>query len=133
MCARFHISGLPVVDGGGALVGIITNRDMRFEVDMGKRVAEVMTKAPLITAQEGVTADAALGLLRRNKIEKLPIVDGHGRLTGLITVKDFVKTEKHPNATRTATAGCWSRRRSASATIPGTGPWRWSTRASTSS
>ena len=55
-----------------------------------------MTKAPLITAREGVTADAALGLLRRNKIEKLPIVDGHGRLTGLITVKDFVKTEQHP-------------------------------------
>jgi IMP dehydrogenase len=100
MCARFRISGLPVVDAGGSLVGIITNRDMRFEVDMGKRVAEVMTKAPLITAQEGVTADAALGLLRRNKIEKLPVVDGHGRLTGLITVKDFVKTEQHPNATR---------------------------------
>ena len=75
MCARFHISGLPVVDGNGSLVGIITNRDMRFEVDMGKRVAEVMTKAPLITAQEGVTADAALGLLRRNKIEKLPVID----------------------------------------------------------
>ena len=70
MCARFHISGLPVVDGAGALVGIITNRDMRFEVDMGKRVAEVMTKAPLITAQEGVSADAALGLLRRNKIDE---------------------------------------------------------------
>jgi IMP dehydrogenase len=100
MCAKFHISGLPVVDGDGALVGIITNRDMRFEVDMNKRVAEVMTKSPLITAQEGVTADAALGLLRRNKIEKLPIVDGHGRLTGLITVKDFVKTEKHPYATK---------------------------------
>ena len=100
MCAKFHISGLPVVDGDGSLVGIITNRDMRFEVDMNKRVAEVMTKSPLITAQEGVTADAALGLLRRNKIEKLPIVDGHGRLTGLITVKDFVKTEKHPYATK---------------------------------
>ena len=100
MCARFHISGLPVVDRDGALVGIITNRDMRFEVDMAKRVAEVMTKSPLITAQQGVTADAALGLLRRNKIEKLPIVDGHGRLTGLITVKDFVKTEKHPLATK---------------------------------
>ena len=100
MCARFRISGLPVVDNDGALVGIITNRDMRFEVDMSKRVAEVMTKTPLITAQEGVTADAALGLLRRNKIEKLPIVDGHGRLTGLITVKDFVKTEQHPNATK---------------------------------
>jgi len=63
-------------------------------------VSEVMTKAPLITAREGVTADAALGLLRRHKIEKLPIVDGHGRLTGLITVKDFVKTEQHPLATK---------------------------------
>ena len=100
MCARFRISGLPVVDDTGALVGIITNRDMRFEVDMNKPVAEVMTKSPLITAREGVTADAALGLLRRNKIEKLPIVDGHGRLTGLITVKDFVKTEQHPFATK---------------------------------
>ena len=100
MCARFRISGLPVVDALGSLVGIITNRDMRFEVDQSKRVSEVMTKAPLITAREGVTADAALGLLRRNKIEKLPIVDGHGRLTGLITVKDFVKTEQHPYATK---------------------------------
>jgi len=100
LCARFRISGLPVVDDSGALVGIITNRDMRFEVDQSKQVAEVMTKAPLITAQEGVSADAALGLLRRNKIEKLPVVDGHGRLTGLITVKDFVKTEQHPLATK---------------------------------
>src|ERR1700737_4647439 len=100
MCAKFRISGLPVGDGSGALVGIITNRDMRFEVDQSKSVAEVMTKAPLITAQEGVSADAALGLLRRHKIEKLPIVDGHGRLTGLITVKDFVKTEQHPLATK---------------------------------
>jgi IMP dehydrogenase len=100
MCARFRISGLPVVDALGSLVGIITNRDMRFEVDMSKPVAEVMTKAPLITAQAGVTADAALGLLRRHKIEKLPIVDGHGKLTGLITVKDFVKTEQFPLATK---------------------------------
>src|SRR6201996_9096524 len=100
MCAKFRISGLPVVDDSGALVGIITNRDLRFEVDPTRQGAEVMTKAPLITAQEGVSADAALGLLRRNKIEKLPIVDGHGRLTGLITVKDFVKTEQHPLATK---------------------------------
>ena len=99
MCARFRISGLPVVDDTGALVGIITNRDMRFEVDMNKPVSEVMTKAPLITARGG-HRDAALGLLRRNKIEKLPIVDGHGRLTGLITVKDFVKTEQHLFATK---------------------------------
>ncbi|MGD9619861.1 MAG: IMP dehydrogenase [Mycolicibacterium sp.] len=100
MCARFRISGLPVVDDDGQLVGIITNRDMRFEVDQSKSVAEVMTKAPLITAQEGVSAEAALGLLRRNKIEKLPIVDGRGQLTGLITVKDFVKTEQFPLATK---------------------------------
>src|ERR1700758_4643086 len=100
LCAKFRISGLPVVVVSGGLVGIITNRDLRFEVDSTKHVAEVMTKAPLITAQEGVSADAALGLLRRNKIEKLPIVDGHGRLTGLITVKDFVKTEQHPLATK---------------------------------
>ncbi len=102
MCARYRISGLPVVDGKNELVGIITNRDMRFEVDTNRPVAEVMTKAPLITAQEGVSAEAALGLLRRNKIEKLPIVDGNGRLTGLITVKDFVKTEQHPLATKDA-------------------------------
>ncbi len=100
LCARFRISGLPVVDDDGTLVGIITNRDLRFEVDESKQVAEVMTKSPLITAQEGVSASAALGLLRRNKIEKLPIVDGRGRLTGLITVKDFVKTEQHPLATK---------------------------------
>lgn len=102
MCARYRISGLPVVDERGELVGIITNRDMRFEVDQSRPVSEVMTKSPLITAQEGVSAEAALGLLRRNKIEKLPIVDGNGRLTGLITVKDFVKTEQHPLATKDA-------------------------------
>ena len=100
MCARYRISGLPVVDDRGELVGIITNRDMRFEVDQDRPVSEVMTKAPLITAQEGVSAEAALGLLRRNKVEKLPIVDGNGKLTGLITVKDFVKTEQHPLATK---------------------------------
>ncbi len=99
-CARGSGSGLPVVDDTGELVGIITNRDMRFEVDQSKPVSEVMTKAPLITAQSGVSAEAALGLLRRYKIEKLPIVDGHGKLTGLITVKDFVKTEQFPLSTK---------------------------------
>ncbi|GAB3502966.1 IMP dehydrogenase [Amycolatopsis cihanbeyliensis] len=100
LCARFRISGVPVTDAAGTLVGIITNRDMRFEVDHSKPVHEVMTPAPLVTAQVGVTADAALGLLRRHKIEKLPIVDGAGKLRGLITVKDFVKTEQYPNATK---------------------------------
>jgi IMP dehydrogenase len=100
LCARFRISGVPVTDAGGTLVGIITNRDMRFEVDFSRPVREVMTPAPLVTAQVGVTADAALGLLRRHKVEKLPIVDGAGKLRGLITVKDFVKTEQYPNATK---------------------------------
>src|SRR5690606_3461857 len=100
LCARFRISGVPVTDPDGTLVGIITNRDMRFEVDYTRRVREVMTAAPLVTAQVGVTAEAALGLLRRNKIEKLPIVDGAGKLRGLITVKDFVKTEQYPDATK---------------------------------
>ncbi|MCP2260171.1 inosine-5'-monophosphate dehydrogenase (EC 1.1.1.205) [Streptoalloteichus tenebrarius] len=100
LCARFRISGVPVTDAEGALVGIITNRDMRFEVDHTRPVREVMTPMPLVTAQVGVTAEAALGLLRRHKVEKLPIVDGAGKLRGLITVKDFVKTEQYPNATK---------------------------------
>src|SRR3954469_17151502 len=100
LCSRFRISGLPVTDDEGRLVGIITNRDMRFEVDHSRPVREVMTDAPLITAKIGVSAEAALGLLRRNKLEKLPIVDGAGILRGLITIKDFNKTEKYPLATK---------------------------------
>ncbi|MCP2165766.1 IMP dehydrogenase [Goodfellowiella coeruleoviolacea] len=100
LCARFRISGVPVTDTDGTLVGIITNRDMRFEVDHTRQVKEVMTKGPLVTAQVGVSAEAALGLLRRHKVEKLPIVDGAGKLRGLITVKDFVKTEQYPLATK---------------------------------
>lgn len=100
LCARYRISGVPVTDPDGTLIGIITNRDMRFEVDHTKRVREIMTNAPLVTAQVGVTADAALGLLRRHKVEKLPIVDNAGKLRGLITVKDFVKTEEYPDATK---------------------------------
>ncbi|GGM58662.1 inosine-5'-monophosphate dehydrogenase [Longimycelium tulufanense] len=102
LCARFRISGVPVTDADGTLVGIITNRDMRFEMDHTRPVREVMTPSPLVTAQVGVTAEAALGLLRRHKVEKLPIVDGAGKLRGLITVKDFVKTEQYPNATKDA-------------------------------
>ena len=102
LCARFRVSGLPVTDASGTLLGIITNRDMRFEVDHARPVGEVMTVAPLVTAQVGVTADAALGLLRRHKVEKLPIVDGADKLRGLITVKDFVKTEQYPAASKDA-------------------------------
>src|ERR671922_347059 len=80
LCARYRISGVPVTDPDGTLVGIITNRDMRFEVDHNKLVRDVMTPMPLVTAQVGVTAEAALGLLRRHKVEKLPILDGAGRL-----------------------------------------------------
>ncbi|WP_232663816.1 IMP dehydrogenase [Pseudonocardia sp. TRM90224] len=100
LCAKFRISGVPVTDAGGKLVGIITNRDMRFEMDHSRPVHEVMTPTPLITARVGVTAEAALGLLRRHKLEKLPIIDGDGILRGLITIKDFNKTEKYPLATK---------------------------------
>jgi len=100
LCARYRISGLPVVDGDGMLLGIITNRDLRFETDYARRVAEVMTPMPLVTAQVGVHKDVALGLLAKHKIEKLPLVDAAGRLQGLITVKDFTKSERHPMATK---------------------------------
>jgi len=102
LCGKFRISGVPVTDTDGHLLGIITNRDMRFEVDKSRPVREVMTKMPLVTAPVGVSASAALGLLRKHKIEKLPLVDGDGKLRGLITVKDFVKTEQYPQATKDA-------------------------------
>ncbi|WP_018118415.1 IMP dehydrogenase [Corynebacterium mastitidis] len=100
LCARFRISGLPVVDENGVLVGICTNRDMRFEPDLNRRVSEVMTPMPLVSAREGVTKEEALELLSANKVEKLPIVDEAGKLVGLITVKDFVKSEQYPNASK---------------------------------
>ncbi len=99
-CARFRISGLPVVDEDGKLVGICTNRDMRFETDPNRPVREVMTPMPLVVAEQGVSGDAALNLLRTHKVEKLPIVDGEGKLTGLITVKDFVKQDQYPNSSK---------------------------------
>ncbi len=100
LCARFHISGLPVVDKNNTLLGIISNRDMRFEADMERKVADVMTKMPLVVAQKGVSKEKALELLSTHKVEKLPIVDGNNKLVGLITVKDFVKSEQYPNASK---------------------------------
>jgi IMP dehydrogenase len=100
LCGRYRISGVPVVDNGGALVGIVTNRDMRFVTNGNTLVHEIMTRMPLVTAGVGVTKAEALGLLRQHKIEKLPLVDESGRLRGLITVKDFTKSEQFPNATK---------------------------------
>src|SRR5271165_3734169 len=102
LCGRFRISGVPVTDDDGVLVGIVTNRDMRFDSDHRRRVAEIMTPMPLVTAPVGVSRPEALRLLSTNKVEKLPLVDEAGRLRGLITVKDFTKSEKFPNATKDA-------------------------------
>ena len=103
LCGIYRVSGLPVVDGQGVLVGIVTNRDMRFVSPFEKSttlVRDVMTKMPLITAKVGVDPDDAVAIFAQHKIEKLPIVDEQGRLTGLITVKDFDKSEKYPLATK---------------------------------
>ncbi|NYD70334.1 IMP dehydrogenase [Herbiconiux flava] len=103
LCGMYRVSGLPVVDGQGVLVGIVTNRDMRFVSPFEKQttfVRDVMTKMPLITARVGVDPDDAVAIFAQHKIEKLPIVDDAGRLSGLITVKDFDKSEKYPNATK---------------------------------
>jgi IMP dehydrogenase len=100
LCAQYRISGVPVTDKDGVLRGIVTNRDIRFETDHSRGVSEVMTPMPLVTAKVGVSAEEALDKLRRHKVEKLPLVDDQGRLRGLITVKDFTKTEKFPHATK---------------------------------
>ncbi len=103
LCGHYKVSGLPVVDEDGTLVGIITNRDTRYlpESEFPVRtVREVMTPMPLVTGHEGMGKDEAFALLSSHKIEKLPLVDDAGKLTGLITVKDFTKTEQYPNATK---------------------------------
>jgi IMP dehydrogenase len=102
LCARYRISGVPVTGDDGVLLGIVTNRDIRFEGDHGRPVSAVMTPMPLVTAPVGVTREVALDLLRRHKVEKLPLIDDAGRLSGLITVKDFTKSEKFPSATKDA-------------------------------
>jgi IMP dehydrogenase len=100
LCGQYRISGVPVVDADGILLGIVTNRDLRFEEDMNKLVGDVMTPMPLVTGTPATTGDEALALLHKNKIEKLPLVDASGKLTGLITVKDYVKSDRYPLATK---------------------------------
>ncbi|MFF7336032.1 IMP dehydrogenase [Streptomyces sp. NPDC008163] len=102
LCAKFRISGVPVTDQAGKLLGIVTNRDMAFESDRSRQVREVMTPMPLVTGKVGISGVDAMELLRRHKIEKLPLVDEAGLLKGLITVKDFKKAEQYPNAAKDA-------------------------------
>ena len=103
VCGYYKVSGLPVVSEAGVLEGIITNRDIRYisRSDYeGIRVRDIMTPMPLVTAHPSVTKDEAFALLSNNKIERLPLIDDAGKLAGLITLKDFVKTEQYPNATK---------------------------------
>jgi IMP dehydrogenase len=94
---QYRISGLPVVKGD-QLVGILTNRDLRFETNMEKKVSEVMTRENLVTVSEGITLEDSKKLLHKHRIEKLLVVDKNGRLTGMITIKDIEKIKKYPNA-----------------------------------
>jgi IMP dehydrogenase len=96
---RHGVSGVPIVDGAGRLVGIVTKRDILFENDLEQLVSEKMTRVPLVTAPVGTTLEQAQKILKRHKIEKLPIVDRDGKLRGLITVKDILKKLEHPDAT----------------------------------
>jgi IMP dehydrogenase len=97
---RYHISGVPITDDSGILVGILTNRDLRFERNHDQPVSALMTSDELVTAPIGTTLAEAERLLHRHRIEKLPIVDGDGRITGLITVKDIQKRVEFPDATK---------------------------------
>ncbi len=98
MMSEYHIGGIPVVDKGGKLVGIVTNRDLRFERDKSRRVDEVMTRDNLVTASFGTSLEQAADILQRHKIEKLPVVDADGKLIGLITYKDITKAKDKPAA-----------------------------------
>ena len=99
---EFKISGVPVVDGHNKLLGILTNRDMRFEKDMKRLASEAMSVMPLITATKGISLDDAADIMHKNKIEKLPIIDEDGFLKGLITIKDIKKRIEYPNSNKDA-------------------------------
>ena len=98
--ARYHISGVPITDADGRLVGLLTNRDLRFIDDVDQPIANVMRRPPLVTAPLGTTLEQAKDILWQHRIEKLPIVDDEGFLQGLITVKDIKKQTEHPHATQ---------------------------------
>ncbi|MEY4301358.1 MAG: hypothetical protein RJA30_509, partial [Actinomycetota bacterium] len=103
LCHRYRVSGLPVVDEDDVLVGIVTNRDMRFVLDVQRTttlVKDVMTPMPLVTAPVGINPDDAIAIFAQHRIEKLPLVDSAGKLRGLITIKDFDKSEKYPLASK---------------------------------
>ncbi len=102
LMGKYKISGVPIVDGGGKLLGILTNRDLRFEEDFSKKIDKVMTKENLITAPVGTNLEQAQEILRTHKVEKLPIVDENGKLKGLITIKDIEKSNRYPNSARDA-------------------------------
>ncbi len=101
LMARYRISGVPITEEG-KLVGILTNRDLRFETDYTRKIGEVMTSTGLITAPEGTTLEDAKKILAKHRIEKLPIVDANGMLRGLITIKDIEKAQKYPNSAKDA-------------------------------
>jgi len=100
LMARFRISGVPIVDSAGKLVGIVTNRDLQFERELDRSIREAMTKDHLVTAPIGTTLDEAEKILGAHRIEKLPVVDQHGVLRGLITIKDIFKRRQHPSANK---------------------------------
>ena len=100
LCAKFRISGVPIVDESGKLVGIITNRDMKFETNPDRKIRELMTSENLVVGREGTTLEEAKETLRQHKIEKLPIVDKDFHLKGLITIKDIEKAVAYPNAAK---------------------------------
>ena len=102
LMAKYRISGVPIVDDNGRLTGIITNRDMKFETDLSRKIGEVMTSENLVTGKVGTTLNEAREILHRHKIEKLPIVDDEYRLKGLITIKDIEKVFKYPNSAKDA-------------------------------
>ena len=100
LMARYHVSGVPITDEAGKLVGILTNRDLRFQEDWSQPIGEVMTKENLVTGKPGTTVEEAKQRLHEHRIEKLPIVDDQGRLEGLITIKDIFKVRDFPKANR---------------------------------